>query len=271
MDYLTAALENAKSRPRILLEAMGARTTRTNLHPNRPMDHDNYINIGTIHTTSASTPTSTSSSADYQIHLPANLDVDTNNEVVEVECRRCLTEGPESGARAFVKGPNPLSIVVCSNRIFSRSDMEQVLVHELIHVHDVRLLGMELRSCTELAYSEIRAAREAECYNYASWLPQQIPHHCIQKRATVATNNLFPKTGAECVRQMMHLALPDTRPFLPFTPPLNTATTSTTQTTDASHHTSPFSATNDDTINGQPYRSSYSAEFTAKTASTFSS
>jgi len=85
--------------------------------------------------------------------------------------------------------------------------MEQVLVHELIHMQDVRLLGMELRSCTEFAYSEIRAACEAECYN------------CIQKRATVATNNLFPKTSAHCVRQMMHLALPNTRPFLPFTPP----------------------------------------------------
>eukprot|EP00978_Attheya_sp_CCMP212_P012236 scaffold30406_cov52-Attheya_sp.AAC.5 len=157
MDYLTAALENATSRPRILLDAMGAHTTRTN-------DHNNSNSNSSSHQDGHN-----KSSADYQIHLnlpvDANVNANANNNdeaTVEVECRRCGTEGPESGARAFVKGPNPLSIVVCANRIFSRSDMEQVLVHELIHVHDVRVLGMELRSCTELAYSEIRAAREAE-------------------------------------------------------------------------------------------------------------
>jgi hypothetical protein len=192
---------------------------------------------------------------------------------VEVECRRYLTERPKSGARAFVKGPNPLLIVVCANRIFSRSDMEQVLVHELIHMQDVRLLGMELRSCTEFAYSEIRAACEAECYN------------CIQKRATVATNNLFPKNerplrpSNDAFGPPQHSSLSSLHPSPYYTSA--TQMTGTTQTpvavaiavasyTTTSHHTSPFSAT-DDTINGQPYQSSYSAEFTAKTASTFSS
>eukprot|EP00547_Thalassionema_nitzschioides_P010021 CAMPEP_0194224290 /NCGR_PEP_ID=MMETSP0156-20130528/37082_1 /TAXON_ID=33649 /ORGANISM="Thalassionema nitzschioides, Strain L26-B" /LENGTH=173 /DNA_ID=CAMNT_0038955763 /DNA_START=203 /DNA_END=721 /DNA_ORIENTATION=- len=90
-------------------------------------------------------------------------------EPLKIECRPCADTGPERGARAFVMGPTPLSIVLCSNRLSldSKDEMEQVLVHELMHVYDVRVNKLDLRTCENLAYSEVRAAREAECQK--SW------------------------------------------------------------------------------------------------------
>ena len=41
----------------------------------------------------------------------------------------------EGGARAFVRGPEPLSIVLCSNRLSSQREVDEVLVHELVHIY----------------------------------------------------------------------------------------------------------------------------------------
>jgi Peptidase M76 family len=41
----------------------------------------------------------------------------TEWEWLHVSCRDCVSEGPEGGARAFVMGPYPLSVVVCTNRL----------------------------------------------------------------------------------------------------------------------------------------------------------
>lgn len=61
-------------------------------------------------------------------------------------------------------GPDPLSIVVRSNRVQNSQEMEELVLHELIHIYDVRKLQLNLKDCESLAYSEVRAAREAECH-----------------------------------------------------------------------------------------------------------
>lgn len=87
-----------------------------------------------------------------------------NPLTIELKCRRCDTTGPEAGARAFLMGPEPLSIVLCHNRIHSDADeVEEILTHELIHLYDVQTLQLDLADCETVAYSEVRAAREAEC------------------------------------------------------------------------------------------------------------
>jgi hypothetical protein len=133
----------------------------------------------------------------------------TTKSTLKISCRPCGTTGPEGGARAFVMGPTPLSIVLCSNRLSleSTEEMNQVLVHELIHIYDVVQLKLDLRTCVNLAYSEIRAAREAECLH--SWFPQK----CIQKKAMTATYNLFPQEAGLCISQAYNSAMLDRRPF----------------------------------------------------------
>lgn len=65
------------------------------------------------------------------------------------------------------------------------------------------------RECTELAHSEIRAAREAECHD-TSLLFKNL---CIKTKATIATSNMFPKQGKHCVNQMFDVAMKDLQPM----------------------------------------------------------
>jgi hypothetical protein len=70
---------------------------------------------------------------------------------MEISCTTCSDEGPEGAARAYVKGPNPLCIVLCANRLSSKEEVEEVLVHELMHVYDVRVREMDLRCATPIS------------------------------------------------------------------------------------------------------------------------
>jgi hypothetical protein len=166
---------------------------------------------------------------------------------MEISCTTCSDEGPEGAARAYVKGPNPLCIVLCANRLSSKEEVEEVLVHELMHVYDVRVREMDLRcatiismfvifqtydffatisvfffpqhlpffrDCVQLAYSEVRAAREAECFSSTRFFKAV----CVKDRATIATKNMFPSKGQECVRQVFEDAMKDHTPFTPVEP-----------------------------------------------------
>ena len=72
------------------------------------------------------------------------VDVDTHEEeqskknnitTIAIECTPCGSDSrAEAGARAFVRGPEPLSIVLCSNRLSSQREVDEVLVHELVHI-----------------------------------------------------------------------------------------------------------------------------------------
>jgi len=132
---------------------------------------------------------------------------------MEIQCSWCGDEGPEGSARAFVKGPDPMSITLCANRLQSLEEVEEVLVHELIHVYDVRVRkgsdALDLRQCDQLAYSEVRAAREAECFNSSRFTKA----YCVRDRAAVATSNMFPKDGRHCVAQVYEEAMKDLSPF----------------------------------------------------------
>jgi hypothetical protein len=155
----------------------------------------------------------TSAAMKTRMPLKNNNNYTTTMENLKISCRPCANIGPEAGARAFVMGPNPLSIVLCSNRLSLRNteEMEQVLTHELIHIYDVKIQKLDLRQCDNLAYSEVRAAREGEC-RYA-WLS---PSFCIHKCATIATQNLFP-TGDQasaCVSRVWERAMADHQPLV---------------------------------------------------------
>lgn len=133
----------------------------------------------------------------------------TEEQGMKVQCTMCGDDGPEGGARAFVKGPDPVSVVLCANRLSSQKEVEEVLVHELIHVYDVRQRKMDLRNCEKLAYSEVRAAREAECHSSSRFTKS----YCIREKATVATENMFPEKGRTCVCSVFEKALKDMSPF----------------------------------------------------------
>ncbi len=174
-----------------------------------------------------------------------------NPLTIELKCRKCETTGPEAGARAFLMGPEPLSIILCHNRIHSNSDeIQEILTHELIHLYDVQTLQLDLSDCETVAYSEVRAAREAECTdaiqqqqqqsaaaaaanhnkNFVQELTSTLEQHvykpyCVRSIALGATRNMFPKEGTKCLNKVWETAYQDHRPF-PAAP-----TTTTTRTT----------------------------------------
>jgi Peptidase M76 family len=129
---------------------------------------------------------------------------------IELKCRKCASSGPEGGARAFLMGPQPLSVILCHNRIASnKQEVEEILTHELVHLFDVQTLQLDLQDCENLAYSEVRAAKAAECRD--SW--NHFQPYCVKQKAISATNNLFPREGRNCINRVFQTAFADNRPF----------------------------------------------------------
>jgi len=168
--------------------------------------------ISSITTSTVATSIRTDPSSSGPSHL-ANSSSSRATPVIpppiQIQCAWCSNHGPEGGARAFVKGPEPLSMVLCANRLSTADEIEEVLVHELIHIYDVKFRGIDLRECTELAYSEIKAAREAECFK----TPSLFRNLCIKNKAITATNNMFPNKGKHCVNRMFDRAMKDIHPI----------------------------------------------------------
>lgn len=132
-------------------------------------------------------------------------------EKIKIRCRPCNDFGQEKDVRAMIMGPTPLSIVACTNRLQlkDKQELEEVLTHELVHAYDVQQLQLDFMDCESVAYSEIRAAREAECYT--SW--DFMKGICIKQKATAATNIMFPRRGEECIKKVFETSMKDNRPF----------------------------------------------------------
>ncbi|KAF1318008.1 Metalloprotease family, partial [Globisporangium splendens] len=96
---------------------------------------------------------------------------------IDFVCIECKDDGPEGRARAFFSAPPP-TIVFCANRLHSAREVEETMVHELIHAYDVRIsawwhaagctigsltlrdpLGTRVRVLPEGAHPGVNAAR----------------------------------------------------------------------------------------------------------------
>jgi hypothetical protein len=156
----------------------------------------------------------------------------TTNVSIPLICRPCAWTGQESKVRAFVTD-NPMTMVFCNGRC--ENDLETILVHELTHLFDVHRLHLNLRECHDLAYSEIRAAKFAECHRQHDRSPvvdgtSSNHHHtttngndvakvakCIRRRAQAATSMAMPQQEPQavksCIEDAYHRAMRDNRPF----------------------------------------------------------
>ena len=88
--------------------------------------------------------------------------------------------------------------------------MKEVLRHEAIHAHDYHNGTVDFSSCKGVAYSEVRAAREAECDMHSKYLigPLSVfADMCVKQRAVDATNNVFPGQGRKCVEAVFDEAI----------------------------------------------------------------
>ena len=170
----------------------------------------NQLATSSIHTDSKTTISTAHHKSNNSNNNINNNNNNNNNITLEIQCRECGTNGPEGAARAFLQGPTPLSIVLCTNRLSlaNQDEIDEVLTHELIHVFDVHFRKWDFSDCATLAKSEIRAAREAECGGVGFWKEK-----CVKDKAREATKNMFPYKGIDCVNQVFKEGMVDTVPF----------------------------------------------------------
>lgn len=156
---------------------------------------------------SEQTSTKDSSTKDEpQAMVLQKLFASLSSSKVPVRCKVCSDEGTEANSRAYISS-NPLQITLCSNRLRGK-DYGEVLAHEATHAFDFINKKCDFSTCEGLAYSEVRAARNAECLDSWSWRRRS----CIERSATAATANLFPRQAKECVAQVLEAALADNSP-----------------------------------------------------------
>ena len=131
-------------------------------------------------------------------------------EEPKIVCRPCTTIGPEANARAALFDTKPIEIVLCTNRLKSE-DFKEALTHELVHAYDYLNKKCDFQSCEGLAYTEIRAAREAECDKYFPF--DFLKERCIRDHAKASTANLHSDNANQCVNKVYEKAVRDLQPW----------------------------------------------------------
>ena len=145
-----------------------------------------------------------------------------NGDAPKIECRQCTDQGPEGHARAALFNDTPATIVLCTNRL-ETTHLKEALTHELVHAYDFSNKRCNFYSCDGLAYTEVRAAREAECNRPfpVTWLKD----YCIKDAATKSTANIFGPDAHKCVDRVFEEANKDESPSVvvagPSLPPWN--------------------------------------------------
>lgn len=136
-----------------------------------------------------------------------------------ISCQDCTKTAHDinSTSRAVIRDSVPLEIVLCCDRLSSRN-IEEVMIHELIHAYDYSRNRCDFSKCTGLAYSEIRAVREAECRG--GYYPFKFMRDiCVRENAIKSTANLFSKAEATiCVDAVFSEAMKDLEPIILKTP-----------------------------------------------------
>lgn len=127
---------------------------------------------------------------------------------VPISCQTCDDDGVEGDAFAYIKS-KPVEIILCSNRLKTEKLLHQALAHEATHAYDFLHKRCDFYTCDGLAYSEVRAARNAEC---ASRWPPFLRKYCAQELAEKSTNNLYPNQGKACVARVFDRAYEDNEP-----------------------------------------------------------
>uniref|UniRef100_M4C0K3 Mitochondrial inner membrane protease ATP23 n=1 Tax=Hyaloperonospora arabidopsidis (strain Emoy2) TaxID=559515 RepID=M4C0K3_HYAAE len=144
---------------------------------------------------------------------------------IDFVCLDCRDDGPEGSARAFFSAPPP-TIVFCANRLHSSQEVEETMVHELIHAYDFTVRKMDITKANILACSEIRSARESECYQKAKLLEKVLPNveffqkstrwlneRCVREHAIRSTSSMFPAEARKEVDKMFDQCYADHSPF----------------------------------------------------------
>ena len=135
---------------------------------------------------------------------------------LKMSCIDCSKRGIK--AKGFLE-VDPMAIKICADRI-QLKDVKMLVDHELVHAFDYSLQRCDFSTCPGLAYTEVRAAREAECSGW--FLHDFFRARCIKEHATRSTQSIFPDSAAQgqgqgaaarCVEEVYESAMRDLEPY----------------------------------------------------------
>lgn len=117
-----------------------------------------------------------------------------------------------------------LGILMCANKLYSRSHAEDTLTHELVHAYDHCRFDVDWKDLRHHACSEIRASMlSGECRMMNEFLKHgkiqfgRGHQACVRRRATLSVmgnpNCPDKKTAETVVDQIFDHCFNDTRPF----------------------------------------------------------
>jgi hypothetical protein len=133
---------------------------------------------------------------------------------LKINCRSCEDKGFEKAIQgAFGFKPEP-EILLCTNRLKTQKDVENVLIHESVHAHDYFNKICDFNSCEGTAYTEVRAFREAQCtskYLPYNWMKKP----CVWFYARKSTELCgYDQIDSEhCLAAVFEKAMRDKRPW----------------------------------------------------------
>lgn len=114
-------------------------------------------------------------------------------------------------------------IIICSNTVIFQDEVDQVIIHELIHAYDqCRSANLDWENCAHHACSEIRAGNlSGDCHFKRELLRgyfELCKHHqdCVRRRSlkSVSMNPNCPGSKAEeSIDKVWDICYQDTKPF----------------------------------------------------------
>ncbi|GMI67468.1 hypothetical protein like AT3G03420 [Hibiscus trionum] len=136
-----------------------------------------------------------------------------DNFIKAVHCKQQMSGG-------YLRGDG---IVVCSNHMELQDDVNQVVIHELIHAYDeCRAANLDWSNCAHHACSEIRAGHlSGDCHYKRELLRgfMKIRGHeqeCVRRRVlkSVSSNPFCSETAAkDAMEAVWDICYNDTKPF----------------------------------------------------------
>ncbi|KAI8070912.1 peptidase M76 [Gongronella butleri] len=125
-----------------------------------------------------------------------------------ITCRPC--QGTVQAHRMGYYDGTYQRIVLCCDNIRSREDLEDTLIHELVHAFDAARSGKFTSICHLIACGEVRASAMGQC---ADVQPDHQRRQCIWRDAVQSTQVHCGEQAARIVKQVFETCMQDTAPL----------------------------------------------------------
>ncbi|KAI8097012.1 peptidase M76 [Halteromyces radiatus] len=103
-------------------------------------------------------------------------------------------------------------VVLCCDNIRSAEELEETLIHELVHAFDASRKGTFTSICHLIACGEVRASALGQCYQVK---PEYRRQQCILRDAIQSTQLHCGDQAAKIVEQVYEKCMKDTSPLPP--------------------------------------------------------